>query len=125
MLAGLTLVLAFASFAALIWAVHRLNRYGLARYGYEPFAPPNAALMCVPAILFYSALADLNSISDLFGAAEPVALVKLVLWVLFLLAMLGLLAWRSNGWIALFAAPVLALAAPVVLMTVFYQRLTR
>ena len=121
----LTLAIGFTVFMGLVWSVHRLNRVGAERFGYEPFAPPNAAFMCLPSLLLYSALASLPAIGALPDAAEPAALVKLGLSGLFLLGMLGLLAWRSNLWIALYAAPVMLLAAPVVLLTVLYQRLAR
>jgi hypothetical protein len=128
MLSGVVLALVFVAFMAAIWSVHQLNRYGRSRYGYEPFAPPNAALMCLPSFLLFSALAaagGLPSAAELFGAAASAVAVKLWIWALFLVAMLGLLSWRTNVWIAVYAAPLLALAAPVILMTVLYERLSR
>jgi hypothetical protein len=124
----LALVLAFAGFMALIWSIHRLNRYGSDHFGYEPFALPNAALMCIPSLLLLSAmpaLGDLPSLQDLFGEAASVAGVKLVIWALFLLLMLGLLIWRTNLWVALYSSVLLSIAAPIVLMTVLFGRLGR
>lgn len=120
-----TLAIGFSVFMGLVWSVHRLNRLGAERFGYEPFAPPNVALMCVPSLLLYSALEGLPSMGGVPDAADPAALVKLGICALFLLAMLGLLAWRNNLWIALYAASVMVLAAPVVLLIVLYQRLAR
>jgi hypothetical protein len=124
----LALVLAFAVFMALVWSVHRLNRYGSEHFGYEPFALPNAALMCIPSLLLLSAmpvLGGLPALHDLFGGEASVAGIKLLIWALFLLAMLALLIWRTNLWVGLYAAVILSVAAPIVLMTVLFGRLGR
>ncbi len=118
------LALAFLLFMALIWLIHSLNRYAAERYGYEPFAPPNAALMCIPSLLLLSILSALPSLGAL-ASPEPVVLVKLLVWALFLVAMFALLSWRTHVWIAGIAALILAVAAPVVLLTVLFQRLSR
>ncbi len=51
----LWLVAAFALFMAAIWSVYAVNRLGQARYGYQPFSLPNAALMLVVNLLLLSA----------------------------------------------------------------------
>lgn len=118
------LVLGFLLFMAVIWAIHGLNRYAAERYGYEPFAPPNAALMCIPSLLLLSILSALPSLT-VVPSLEPMVLAKLLVWAFFLVAMFSLLAWRTNIWLAGIAAPILAVAAPIVLLTVLFQRLAR
>jgi hypothetical protein len=54
----LWLVAAFALFMAAIWSVYAVNRLGQARYGYQPFSLPNAALMLVVNLLLLSAISD-------------------------------------------------------------------
>jgi hypothetical protein len=118
------LVFAFLLFMVLVASIHSLNRAAFDRYGYEPFAPPNAALMCIPSLLLLSVASALPSLAAL-GTPEPVVVVKLLIWALFLVSMFALLSWRTNRWIAGIAALILALAAPVVLLTVLFQRLSR
>jgi hypothetical protein len=124
----MVLILAFAGFMAVVWSVHALDGYAQARYGYAPFALPNAALMCIPSLLLLSVLSaapDAASLLALPATVDAVGQVKLAIWALFLVAMLGLLAWRTNPWIGAYAALLMALAAPVVLMTVLFQRFAR
>jgi hypothetical protein len=124
----LALAIAFAVFMTLIWSVHRLNRYGSEHFGYEPFALPNAALMCVPSLLLLSAIPVLGgspALQDLFGGEASVAGVKLLIWALFLLAMMALLSWRTSLWVGLYGAVIMSVAAPIVLMTVLFGRLER
>lgn len=118
------LALAFLLFMAMIRVIHGLNRYAAGRYGYEPFASPNAALMCIPSVLLLTSFSTLPSLATL-GPAEPLLVLKLVVWLLFLGAMFLLIRWRTTLWIAGIAAPILAIAAPVVLLTVLFQRLSR
>lgn len=118
------LTLAFLVFMALIGVIHALNRVAIERYGYEPFAPPNAALMCIPSLLLISVAPALPSLAVL-AMPEPIVAVKLLIWSLFLLAMFALLRWRTNLWLAAAAAPILAVAAPIVLFTILFQRLSR
>lgn len=109
---------------AMVRAVHSLNRYAAERYGYEPFAPPNAALMCIPSLVLLSVLSALPTLTDL-ASLEPVVFAKLLIWAFFLVAMFSLLTWRTNVRLAGIAAPILAVAAPIVLLTVLFQRLSR
>lgn len=121
-------LVAFAVFMALIWSVHRLNRYGSVHFGYEPFALPNAALMTIPTLLLVSAVSGLGglpSVDALHTGIEPAAAIKLLIWGVSLIAMLGLLSWRTNLWIGIYGATLLSIAAPVVLMTVLFARLSR
>lgn len=118
------LALAFLLFMVLVGSIHGLNRVAFDRYGYEPFAPPNAALMCIPSLLLLSVVSALPSLAAL-GAPDPVVVVKLLIWALFLVSMFVLLSWRTNRWIAGIASLILAVAAPIVLLTVLFQRLSR
>ena len=121
----LELGLAFLLFMALIGAIHGLNRVAVDRYGYEPFAPPNAALMCIPSLLLLSVVSALASPATTPAMAEPMVAVKLLIWAVFLAAMFVLLRSRTNVWLAGIAASILAVAAPIVLFTVLFQRLSR
>lgn len=121
----LTLTLAFLLFMALIGAIHGLNRIAVDRYGYEPFALPNAALMCIPSLLLLSVASALPALATTLAMPEPIVAVKLLIWALFLVGLFALLSWRTNGWLAGFAALILAVAAPIVLFSILFQRLSR
>ena len=136
MLDLLLLTLAFTVFAAVVWSVHALNGYAGERYGYEPFAAPNAALMCIPTLLLLSVLsapetapgsasATFSAQGPFLGAAIEAGRIKLMLAGAFVVGMLGLLSWRTNLWIGAYATLLMTAAAPVVLMSVLFQRLSR
>lgn len=111
----LAIVAGFLLFMGLIRAVHALDDYALARYGYAPFAMPNLLFMLIPHGLLLFAI---RSTSD-------------QIWILLALAgaaLLGmlLLLWsRTSAWIALFAAPVSLLLAPVLVLSLLFRILAR
>jgi hypothetical protein len=104
----------FVLFMGLIWSVHAVDRYALARFGYAPFAPANALFMLIPHGLLIMAVQGSGPrelLATLAGAG--------------MLVVLLLVRQRTSGWLALYAAPVLLLAAPVVLFTVLFRRLAQ
>jgi hypothetical protein len=109
---GLLLGAGFLAFMGLSWSVHRVDDLGLGRFGYAPFALPNALFMLLPHGLLLYALQGSQyqePLVILAGAA--------------MLGMLLVIRSRTNGWLALYAAPVLLLAAPVVVFTVLFRGL--
>jgi len=111
----LWIVGAFVVFAALIWGVHAVDDYASARYGYAPFAMPNLLFMLIPHGLLLLAIRGDPLRSQVLLALAGVAM----------LGMLLLVRSRANGWIALFAAPMLLLGAPVLLFSVLFRGLAR
>lgn len=108
----LALAGAFLLFTALIRFVHRLDGYALARHGYAPFALPNLLFMSIPhglSILSIQGVEPRELYATLAGAG--------------MLAVLLLIRARTNGWIALLAAPLQLIAAPVLIFTVLFRRL--
>jgi hypothetical protein len=115
------LILAFGAFMLVIASVHLINAYAASRWGYEPFSAPNTALMLIPSGVLLSLLRSGVEPGAAAAGPGPAALVGGGLWVVFLLGMLVLLARRTNLWIALYAAPLLALAAPVIFFALLYR----
>jgi hypothetical protein len=108
----LALAAAFLLFVGLIWSVHRLDAHALDRYGYAPFALPNLLFMLIPHALLVLALQGTGPrelLATLAGAG--------------MLAVLLLIRSRTSGWVALYAAPVQLLAAPLLLFSVLFRRL--
>ena len=108
----LLLAAGFVLFMGLIRAVHAVDDYSLGRYGYAPFGLPNVLFMLIPHLLVILAVRD----------AAPRELAA-TLAAGGLLAMLLLIKSRSNGWIALFAASVQLVTAPVLVFAVLFRRL--
>jgi hypothetical protein len=103
---------AFLLFVGLIWSVHRLDVYALARYGYAPFALTNLLFMLIPHGLLILAIEGFEPRElyvTLAGAGT--------------LAVLLLVRARTNGWIALLAAPLQLAAAPVLIFSALFRRL--
>jgi hypothetical protein len=117
---------AFAVFMALIWSVYALNRLSMARYGSEPFSPPNAALMLVVNLLLFSTLSGGNAPTD---AALPVVgydlgtLIKVAIATLLSLWLFVVIARRTSLWIALFAVPLMAVGAIAILPSLLFRYL--
>lgn len=107
--------LAFLVFMGLVWSVHALDDVALARYGYAPFGMPNVLFMLVPHGLVLYAVQQGGE-----GMEIPVTLAAAGL-----LAMLLIVKMRTNGWIALYAAPAMLLAAPVIFFSVLFRSLAR
>lgn len=105
----------FVFFMGLIRSVHALDDYALARFGYAPFALPNVLFMLIP-----NALLLLIVEGDLGYTAVPATLAGAAT-----LGMLLLVKRRTNAWIALFAAPPLLLAAPVLVFAVLFRGLAQ
>jgi len=127
----LALGAAFLVFMALIGAVHAVDHWSLRRFGYAPFALVNVLLMLLPSGALLVGLAPLAGAdlggTDLGGTdlagwrwlADPA-------WLLGLAACAGLaMAWlirrRTNAWVALFAAPLLLIGAPVLVFSVLFR----
>jgi len=108
----LALAGAFLLFMALLWSVHRVDGYAMERHGYAPFALPNLLFMLVPHGLLVLAVQGVEPrelLATLAGAG--------------MLAVLLLIRSRTNGWIALFAAPLQLLVSPVLVFAVLFRRL--
>ena len=103
---------AFLLFAGLLWSVHRLDGSALRRYGYAPFALPNLLFMLVPHALLILAVQAVEP-RELFATLAGAGMLGVLL----------LIRSRTNGWIALYAAPLQLLAAPVLVLTVLFRRL--
>jgi len=117
----LALVFGFLVFMALIGAVQALDRWSLARFGYAPFALVNVLAMLVPSGALLAGAAAL-------GGADPAGLAGLMdpLWLIGLglcggLAMAWLIGRRTNPWVALFAAPLMLVGAPVLVFSVLFR----
>jgi hypothetical protein len=108
----LALAAAFLLFVSLIWSVHRLDAHCLARYGYAPFALPNLVFSLIPHALLVTAVQGVEP-RELFATLAGAGM----------LAVLLVIRWRTSGWIALFAAPLQLLAAPVLLFSALFRRL--
>lgn len=106
---------AFLAFMAIIWSVHAVDDYAAARYGYAPFAMPNLLFMLIPNGLLLMTVRD--------GGEQPPVLMTLAGAAL--LGMLLLIRAKTNGWIALFAAPLLLAGAPVLMFSVLFRGLAR
>jgi hypothetical protein len=110
----LVVAFGFLLFMGLIWSVHAVDDYALGRFGYAPFALPNALFMLIPHALLIMAIQD-GGPRELLATAAGAGM----------LGMLLLIKHRTNGWLALYAAPILLLAAPVVLFTVMFRGFAR
>jgi hypothetical protein len=111
----LWLIGAFVLFMAVIWSAHAADDYAGVRYGYGPFAMPNLLFMLIPNGLLLVAIRG--------GGEQGQILVALAGAVT--LGMLLLVRSRTNGWIALFAAPMLLFFAPVLVCSVLFRGLAR
>lgn len=101
---------AFLVFLGLIWSIHAVDGYALARYAYAPFALPNALFMLIPHGLLLMAIQG-GAHRELLATLAGVGMLGLFL----------LIRQRTNGWLALYAAPVLLIAAPVAVLTVLFR----
>lgn len=122
----LALAAGFLAFMALIGAVHAVDHWSLRRFGYAPFALVNVLLMLVPSGALLAVLASLGGtglggtgLGDLVQVLGPA-------WPLGLAAGAGLaMAWligrRTNTWVALFAAPLLLVGAPVLVFSILFR----
>jgi len=106
----LLVVVGFVFFMGLIWSVHAVDAFGQARYGYAPFALPNALFMLIPHGLV---------LMTVQGGGHRELLATLA--GLGMLGLLLIVKQRTNGWLALYAAPIMLLAAPVVVFTVLFR----
>ena len=127
---ALGLLVGFVLFMAVIATTDAVNRFALRHHGYAPFALPNAALMTIPCLLLLSALRPLaeapGGVAGFVVEADPearIALVEIGLWALFTAGMIALLWWRTRAWVALYAGLLLAVAAPVLLLSLLFKRL--
>lgn len=118
----LWLLLGFALFMALIWSVNAVNRYAAARFVYEPFSLPNAALMLVANLLLLSALAPVSDPAAAQGAATA-QWVKLAAALLISAGSLAIIARRTGVLIALYTVALLAVLAVAVLPSLVFMRL--
>ncbi len=107
---ALLIAAGFLTFMGLIWCIHAADGYALARFGYAPFALPNALFMLIPHGLLLLAVQG-NGHRELLAGLAGAGLLGLLL----------LVRSRTNGWLALFAAPVLLLGAPVVALAVLFR----
>jgi hypothetical protein len=110
----LAIVVGFLLFMGLIRAVHALDDYALARYGYAPFAMPNLLFMLIPHGLLLLAIQGTEPRELWAGLAGAGLLVVLLL-----------IKARTNGWIALLAAPLQLVAASVLVFAVFFRGLAQ
>jgi hypothetical protein len=106
---------AFVVFVVVIRSVHATDDYASARYGYAPFAMPNLLFMLIPNGLLLFALQN--------GGQQTQILI--ILAGAATLGMLVLVCSRTNGWIALFAAPMLLFCAPVLVFSILFRGLAR
>jgi hypothetical protein len=102
-------IAAFAVFMGLIWSVHRLDAYARTRYGYAPFALPNVLFMLIPHGLLLMAIQG-GERQELLATLAGIGM----------LGVLILIKARTNGWIALYAAPLQLVAAPLLLFAVLF-----
>jgi hypothetical protein len=106
----LLIVGAFLVFMGLIWSIHAVDGYASARFGYAPFALPNALFMLAPHGLLLMVIrggGHRELLATLAGAG--------------MLGLFLLIRQRTSGWLALYAAPILLLAAPVAVLTVLFR----
>lgn len=106
---------AFLIFMVIVWSVHAVDDYASAHYGYAPFALPNVLFMLLPNALLLFAIRD--------GGEQTQVLVTLA--GAGMLGMLLLVRSRTNGWIALFAAPMMLLCAPMLVFSLFFRGFAR
>jgi len=116
----LGLVAGFLLFMGLIGLAYALDRHTAERFGYRPFAVPNLAFMLVPqGVLAATAAASAQGVSP-----GPV-----LAWVPFVFAgaasvfMLTILWRRTRPWIAVAATVLMAVGAPVLLLSMLFRDL--
>jgi hypothetical protein len=112
----------FLLFLLFLGGAHALDRHAAGRFGYRPLALPNLAFMLIPhGALAVWALGP----SQLAGGALPLALA----WVLGLLGcaalilMLVVLYRRTSPVVALAAAGMMLIGAPVLLLSMLFRDL--
>ena len=111
----LWILVAFLAFMAIIWSVYALDDYAAARFGYAPFAMPNVLFMLIPNGLLLLAI----------GYGGEQAHIFVVLAGAVALGMFLLIRAKTNGWVALFVAPMLLCCAPVLVFSVLFRGLAR
>lgn len=111
----LWILAAFLVFMAIIRSVHALDDYAAACFGYAPFAMPNVLFMLIPNGLLLLAIRDGGEQTQIFVILAGAAM----------LGMLLLIRAKTNGWVALFAAPILLCCAPVLVFSVLFRGLAR
>jgi len=109
----LALGLAFVAFMGAIGSAHAVNRHAVARYGYAPFSLPNALFMLVPHGLLVYAVASGGTGSELAVTLAGAGLLALFLIV----------RRRTNGWLGLYTATLLLIAASVLAVSLFFTGL--
>ncbi len=118
------LVLGFLAFMALIGAVYALDTWTSARYGYAPFALLHVVAMLPASGALWTGFAltrGLDLIESGWPApADPVWLLGLA--ALTASAMGWVILRRTNHWVALFAAPVLLVAAPILVFSMLFRQ---
>ena len=109
----------FAIFMGLLGSAHALDRRAAERYGYRPFALPNLAFMLIPHGVLAAWALGLR-----WEAGEPLtpALVG-TLGGAALVFMLVVLYRRTSPGVALAAAGLMLLGAPVLLLSVLFRDL--
>ena len=122
----LGLIGAFFVFMALIGAVHALDQWALNRFGYAPFALINVLAMLLPSAALWAGLAvwagqEAGPLGELAGALGPALLFGLAIAAV--LAMAWLLRRRTATWVAAIVAPLLLVAAPVLVFSVLFSTL--
>jgi hypothetical protein len=122
----LWLIAAFALFMAAIWSVYALNGLAQARYGYQPFSLPNAALMLVVNLLLLSALregaeGDGGALTGLVSAWAPAVSIKLAAGALLSAVVLVVITRRTRLWIALYAVLLMAAGAIAILPSLIFR----
>jgi hypothetical protein len=110
----LSLAAAFLVFVGLVWTMNRVDGYALGRYGYAPFALPNLLFMLIPHALLIAAVKGVEP-RELYATLAGIGM----------LAVLLLVRSKTNGWIALLAAPVQLVAAPILLLSAMFRRLAQ
>lgn len=108
----------FLVFMAAIRGVQFLDDYAFQRYGYAPFSMPNLLFMLIPNGLLLFAIRDA-------GADGARGQVLMTLASAAMLGMILLVKSRTNGWIALVAAPLMLFGAPVLVFSVLFRGLAR
>ncbi|WP_295581552.1 hypothetical protein [uncultured Lamprocystis sp.] len=126
----LMLAVAFLVFMGLIITVQAVDRHAAGRFGYRPFALTNLAFMLIPHGLLAAWLITWWSTGH--PAADAVVATRsAALWAPAVLGTamaigLFLILWRrTSAWIALFAVPVMAAGASVLLVSGLFGELAR
>jgi len=105
---------AFAAFMVFIWSVHAVNDHAAEKYGFAPFAMPNVLVMLIPHGMLLLAIRDGGEQTQWFVTLAGAAM----------LGMLLLIKAKTNGWVALFSAPMLLFFAPVLVFSVLFRGLS-